>query len=100
MALRTDNGRRLARVDVTLDLFRDLVTLGSVTPGAVTCVAGLPPGAVFMASTFDAGSLVASLFFYHASFAPVPDGEIPPLVPVAWHVDRAWYGDPAFQGES
>lgn len=84
---RNETGRRIRRVVITAELLHDMMTVGWVG-GQVTCVAGLPPGAVFTASTFDPGYALVSLYFHHPSFDPVPDGETVPDLPVAWH----WHG--------
>lgn len=85
---QTETGRRLRRIVVKADFIQELMTVGWASDLRASCVAGLPPGAVFMASTFDPGDLLVSMFFFHPSFDPVPDGETVPELPVAWHWER------------
>lgn len=73
--------RPLVRVPISSTLLFDMFTKGWES-GPIRCVDGLPKGARFINSYFDADKHVAFVVFEHESFADVAAGEIIPEIRV------------------
>lgn len=71
--------RRLVRIGLTEELFKDLFTTGYFMT-AIGTVEGLPKDSTWVGSSFDPSKMVAYMVYYHPSFEIVPEGEeIPTL---------------------
>ncbi len=72
--------RRLARVAISVDLLKDLITVNHEVRGNLKCVKGIPEDAVFIGSSFDDDRQIAYLIFYHQSFDLMPTGSSIPII--------------------
>ena len=76
--------RRLRVGQVSRELIFEWFTLGWHTDWGqrLTCIQGLPEGAVYVGSSMDQGDVF--FVFYHPSFEPVAYSVPPPNQPVHW----------------
>ena len=79
MEFGVNEPRRIVRVEITPELLAKTIITGTETK--VRCTAGLQPDASFVGAAIDPRSMNILLFFTHADFAEVVEGNV---VPVQW----------------
>lgn len=87
------DSRRVAVVRMTGEVLVHLLTEGTTIPAAAAgrkqarhlhVRRGVPAGAVLLAAKLDQFTNVHEFLFAHDCFEPVPDGRLPPVLPVEY----------------